>query len=100
LVKKVQEVQRQLKRLEGLERLRNETLHHMKGVSYADIAQKLPKPDKTLREIESDILCAMEGLEATSGVLRPIVQKMYQDINEEVLDRLESHQPATEVLGE
>jgi hypothetical protein len=95
-VKKVQEVQRRLKQLEGLERLRNDVLHMMKGVSYSDLTEKLPEPNKAFFEIASTILAAMESIERMLGAPDHIVKGIYEDINEEVLDRLERYKPNLE----
>jgi hypothetical protein len=96
LVKKIQEVQRQLKQLEGLERLRHDALHLMKGISYPDLTEELAEPSKAFSEIASSILAAMESIERMLGAPGHIVQTIYEDINEDVLDRLERYQPNEE----
>lgn len=72
--------------LGGIETLRNETLHRLRGLGKPDIDDALPSSGSTFRAIADEMLAAMRVIERrTEGTRTNPVQDVYQGIAEAVL---------------
>lgn len=91
--RRIQAIHEELSRLRKLEDLRHAVLHQMKGVSRTDIEAKLPDPMRAFSEITTSILDAIESVERIVGTTSHVVKTIYDEINGEVLDRLEAYSP-------
>lgn len=91
----ITELHKLFQRLRPLERLRNEALHQLDGVSSSDLDRALPATEQAFPELARTIVDCVRAVEA--GERRPshLVRNVYDDVSQAIRDRLAIFEPGS-----
>ncbi len=92
-VSQIDELRPLVGRLGSLEKLRNEALHQLHGVSMSDLRRALSNPEQAFPELTRVIIDKMRTVELSERRPSHLVRNVYDDVNEAINERLAAFAP-------